>query len=74
MLKMSRKAQFTWGVIWTFIGWGWLDIVGTVFLDARGGKQSALGMTLEAMLACSPGILFLCVGLILLIRAIRNTG
>ena len=72
MLKMSRIAQFGWGFFWTFVGVLWLDIVGTACLDARGGPGSASSRTLGAVLFCSPGILFMSVGVILLLRGFRN--
>lgn len=71
MLKMSRKAQVLRGLGWTLIGWAWLEVVGTVCLDARGGPNPVED-TVRSILFCSPGILFLSVGMILLIRAARN--
>ena len=70
---MSRRAEVLWGLFWSIVGGCWLDVVGTVCLDARGGiGGSAVEQTFGAILFCAPGILFASVGVILLIRAAGN--
>lgn len=42
MLNMPLSAQLLWGCLLAFIGWAWLEAVGTVCLDARGAGVASL--------------------------------
>jgi hypothetical protein len=47
-------------------------VIGTGVLDSRGGPGSALEQTVVGLLFLAPGIAFLSLGAILLLRAIRR--
>ena len=69
---MSRRAHFWWGLFFGLVGLFLVDVEGTLELDAMGNRSSAGGMTLETLVFCSPGIVFLSAAAILVLRGLRG--